>query len=421
MGTYSSFGVARGLVSASSMKCFLVAVFLLFYSLSCFAILAAETSCALRNQTNCTLVKECHWNNDTSLCLSALPCVLETSETDCLGNTWKCEWRKSSGPSPSGCRSNNRSLDHNAASQPLKCSLLDSPEVCAQDKTCQWRSGSCHRKPTIILSVADDLGWHDVGWRNRRFRTPVLSRLKEEGIELTRHYGFYMCSPSRAMLFTGRPAWRMGSHTGLNMLPPTSVRCGVPMRYPLLPALFKDTGGYVTHGFGKWHLGHHNDALTPTKRGFDSYIGFYTGSIGQNVQPDMFQLEARSCKNRLCDRSGFKGGLQATAHQMIKEVAGQPTKIFNGSRVAEDAGDLFLANRIKETIEWTPPDDPLFLYIGWIGAHIPATAPQRYIFGIISQNVTFGTDATSYKQCGIDSRIRLSHSWTRPIASSLMS
>ena len=58
--------------------------------------------------------------------------------------------------------------------------------------------------PHIVLSVADDLGWHNVGWRNPEFSTPTLDALRSEGVELTRHYTFMYCSPSRASLLTGR-------------------------------------------------------------------------------------------------------------------------------------------------------------------------------------------------------------------------
>jgi len=176
-------------------------------------------------------------------------------------------------------------------------------------------------------------------------------------------------------------------HTSLNLSPPQSIRCSIPRQLTLLPRLFKDTGGYSVRGFGKWHLGHFTDAVTPTRRGFDSFIGFYTGSMFQNAQPRIFQTTLRSCKTRKC--SGLHRNLVAgTGAQMIREVAGQPTLVYSSSRVAEESTDLFLANRAREAIENTPRDSPLFVYLSWAMPHFPMFSPTRYVRSIQNQNLT---------------------------------
>ena len=56
----------------------------------------------------------------------------------------------------------------------------------------------------ILVSFADDFGWHNVGFRNAEMRTPTIDRLASSGIVLERHYGFKFCSPSRCALLSGR-------------------------------------------------------------------------------------------------------------------------------------------------------------------------------------------------------------------------
>ena len=59
-------------------------------------------------------------------------------------------------------------------------------------------------KPNIVIILADDLGWADVGFHSDRIPTPNIDRIAEEGVELDRFYVFPMCSPTRAGLMTGR-------------------------------------------------------------------------------------------------------------------------------------------------------------------------------------------------------------------------
>ena len=58
--------------------------------------------------------------------------------------------------------------------------------------------------PHIIMSLADDLGWHNVGWHNAELRTPVIDQYAASGIDLQRLYVFKYCSPSRSSLMSGR-------------------------------------------------------------------------------------------------------------------------------------------------------------------------------------------------------------------------
>lgn len=129
------------------------------------------------------------------------------------------------------------------------------------------------RPPNIIFILADDLGYNDVPWHNPDIKAPELLRLARKGVVLENHYVLPLCAPSRAALLTGIYPFRYGKQASSSPLSPTGLNTSLT----LLPERLKNLG-YKTHLVGKWHLGYCNVAYTPTKRGFDSFYGFYLGS-----------------------------------------------------------------------------------------------------------------------------------------------
>src|SRR5262245_9385388 len=108
-------------------------------------------------------------------------------------------------------------------------------------------------KPNVLLIVADDLGYGDVGcYGCRDIRTPNLDRLAREGTQLTDCYAFPICTPTRAALITGRYPQRFGFDWVIRY---TEKDRGLPARGASLPALLKKQG-YATALYGKWHLGY---------------------------------------------------------------------------------------------------------------------------------------------------------------------
>jgi arylsulfatase len=124
-------------------------------------------------------------------------------------------------------------------------------------------------KPNIILILADDLGYGDVGcFGAKGYRTPHLDRLAREGMRFTNFSVTQaVCSASRASILTGCYANRVGLQGALNHLSPA----GIHEDETLLPEVCK-ARGYATALFGKWHLGHHPKFL-PTRHGFDEFYG----------------------------------------------------------------------------------------------------------------------------------------------------
>lgn len=121
-------------------------------------------------------------------------------------------------------------LNESTSMRLFLCGLLI---LCQADAA--W-SGDAER-PNILLIVADDLGWRDVGWHGGPFRTPHLDSLVKGGVELDRHYAQPVCSPTRTALLSGRWTGRFGPHA----LAPTNRRV-FPLGTPTLASALKDVG-----------------------------------------------------------------------------------------------------------------------------------------------------------------------------------
>ena len=124
------------------------------------------------------------------------------------------------------------------------------------------------RPPNVVVILADNLGYGDVGCYGSAIRTPHIDRLAAEGMRFTDGYAASpICSPSRAALLTGRYPLRVGV---TSVLRPHSAD-GLPESEITIARMLK-ARGYKTACFGKWHLGH-LPAYLPMRRGFDEYFG----------------------------------------------------------------------------------------------------------------------------------------------------
>lgn len=123
--------------------------------------------------------------------------------------------------------------------------------------------------PNIVIILADDLGWGDVGFNGHPFaRTPHLDRLAADGVRLDRFYAqSASCSPTRASAMTGRNGYRFGVIRANNgRLEPEELSIAEALR----------EHGYTTGHFGKWHLGTLTHDVRDGKRGGTAKgVGFY--------------------------------------------------------------------------------------------------------------------------------------------------
>ena len=129
---------------------------------------------------------------------------------------------------------------------------------------------SSTRKPNIIVILADDLGYGDLGaFGNGVIRTPNLDRMAAEGAKLTTFYASAnVCTPSRAGLLTGRYPIRTG--LARDVIRQTDTH-GLPLSEITIAEALKPD--YATALVGKWHLGHVSPYWPPTKQGFDIFHG----------------------------------------------------------------------------------------------------------------------------------------------------
>lgn len=196
-------------------------------------------------------------------------------------------------------------------------------------------------KPNVIVIVADDLGWNDVGFHGGDIDTPSLDRLAAEGMELNRFYTTPICSPTRAALMTGRDPMRLGVAYGVILPWDTN---GIHPDEHFLPESFL-TAGYQTAMVGKWHLGHAQMTYHPNNRGFEHFYGHLHTEVG-----------------------------------FYPPFANQGGKDFqrNGVSIDDEGYETFLlADEVSRYIRERDKAKPFFLYMPFIAPHTPLDAPRE--------------------------------------------
>ncbi|MEE3199389.1 MAG: sulfatase-like hydrolase/transferase, partial [Planctomycetota bacterium] len=209
------------------------------------------------------------------------------------------------------------------------------------------------KHPNLVLFVADDLGWNDVGYHDSVIKTPHIDSLAKQGVELNRFYVYPFCSPTRTALLTGR------SPLSLGITRPIGGDAVLPMDEHLLPQTLK-SAGYQTLMSGKWHLGSRDETALPHKRGFDSFYGHAGGFI------DYYSHQRGGGSRRR------PGGTQGETPP--------PDWQRNGKTLVEEGYSTQLIG--KEAIRLLRERDkkkPTFLYVTFNAPHTPLQAPQEFI------------------------------------------
>lgn len=143
------------------------------------------------------------------------------------------------------------------------------------------------RRPNIILILADDLGYGELGCYGQRvIQTPHLDRMAREGLRFTQFYaGSTVCAPSRSVLMTGQHVGRTRVRGNAGR---TNPRAQALQPEDITVAQVLREAGYTTALFGKWGLGNVGEAETglPRRQGFDTFFGYLSQVHAHNHYPD---------------------------------------------------------------------------------------------------------------------------------------
>ena len=196
--------------------------------------------------------------------------------------------------------------------------------------------------PHIVVLLADDLGFGDVGFHGSAISTPHIDALASRGVRLEQFYAQPVCSPTRGALLTGRYPIRLGLQVGV--VRPWAEH-GLPLEERTLANTLGECG-YATAICGKWHLGHATRDQLPTRRGFDHQYGHYNGAL------DYF-THVRD------------GGFDWHEDDKVNHDEGYTTDLIADKAIAILAGH--------------DPARPLFLYVPFNAPHSPMEAPKEWI------------------------------------------
>lgn len=192
------------------------------------------------------------------------------------------------------------------------------------------------RPPNVVLIVADDLGWGDVGFNGRKdWPTPNLDRLAKKGVKFNRWYtAAVVCAPSRAALLTGKYTIHNGVSANNDELPRSEVTLAAALRQQ----------GYRTALFGKWHHGRprpgEKSYIHPLDRGFDEFVG-YTDAV----------------------------------HAWEKF----PKQLWHGRELKDIKGDAYADSLFTDkSIDFVQRNKghPFFLYLAFVAPHLHIQAPE---------------------------------------------
>lgn len=219
------------------------------------------------------------------------------------------------------------------------------------------------RKPNLVVILADDMGYGDIGcYGSPDVPTPHIDSLARGGTRFTDGYvSCAVCSPSRVALLTGCYQQRFGHE--FNSGPPEregQVNFGLPVEARILPQYLKPHG-YRSAAIGKWHLGI-RPGYHPLDRGFDEFYGFLTGG-------NAF-ITKRTPGARAVAADGVAPNIPEQRRDPI---------IRNRSTVVEDR---YLTEAFgAEAVSYIERNrtNPFFLYLAFNAIHTPLHATERYL------------------------------------------
>ncbi|GAA1704486.1 arylsulfatase [Microbacterium sediminicola] len=201
-------------------------------------------------------------------------------------------------------------------------------------------------RPNVLVILADDLGYSDLGSYGGEIPTPNLDRLAARGVRMSSFYANPKCSPTRASLMTGRYSHEVGIGV---LTRPLGYRGSLDVDVPTIANVLHDQG-YFTSITGKWHLSSDVSAPNetwPTRRGFEDFFGIVTGGTSYFNPQAFYRGEEPVQVDAADDAFYLTHAFTEHAQEVIASAAGQ--------------------------------DRPFFLYLAYTAPHWPLQAPAADI------------------------------------------
>src|SRR5215203_704922 len=211
-----------------------------------------------------------------------------------------------------------------------------------------------NKKPNILLIVADDLGYTDLGCYGGDIKTPNIDLLAKRGLQFTNFHTAPLCAPTRAMLLSGNDnhvagVGSMFPVTGTSREGKTGYEGHLTNRIATVAQLLHD-GGYQTYIAGKWHAGSQNFAI-PYAKGFEKSFVLLEGGANHFDNKPIF--EGRSQQYR-----------QDTSKVLFPE--------------GKFSTDVYTEKMIG-FIKSGQPNKPFFAMLAYTAPHWPLQVPPDYI------------------------------------------
>lgn len=201
-------------------------------------------------------------------------------------------------------------------------------------------------KPNVILILADDLGYAELGcYGQTKIRTPNVDRLAEQGMRFTQCYaGSPVCAPSRCVLMTGKHSGHAAIRTNREVKPEGQEP--LPAAEVTIAELFQ-RAGYTTGAIGKWGLGPPKSEGDPLRQGLDFFYGYNCQRHAHNHYPTYLYRN----------------------HERIELPSGDQKDV--GKRYSHDLFEHEALQFVR-----TNRDRPFFLYLPFIIPHVALQVPE---------------------------------------------
>jgi arylsulfatase A-like enzyme len=216
--------------------------------------------------------------------------------------------------------------------------------------SCNTEVETENKRPNIVVILADDLGYSDIGSYGSEIKTPNLDRLAENGLRYTQFYNTARCCPTRASLLTGLYAHQ----TGLGWMTKVDMRTegytGEISKKCVTMGEVLQGSGYSTYMSGKWHVNFDDHTLPegpqdnwPLQRGFDKFFGILKGASDYFVPDNLYD-----------------GNTHIT-----------PSEDFYFTDAVNDTSSKYIEEHLANK------DNPFFLYVAHIAPHWPLHAKEE--------------------------------------------